>query len=414
MNGQHRWIRFSLLLVIVVSVLGTGFVAGTPSGFGAGTAAAQTDTQSQNQTAPTVEIDSTNNTTAETIVVSKARLPEGGFVAIHSEAYTRGIFHGSEISVSQYLSAGTHRNIEIPVNRSIPGANNVSRLNATRTNLSAVVYRDTNDNQQFDFSTSFGSTDEYYQASQSEAVSDTELVALGDNIRTARQRSQAAPASLQFTDQQLQRSNGSTTLTIEQVTLSEGGFIGVHDQRYLPPTNDPLNSTVGLSRYLSPGTHRNVTVELPRGSVTQNQTLLAIPYLDTDGDRTYDYVESGGEVDYAYIARQSGSTTVINETAEIRVPESLRSTQTAQTTVAPGTQTTTAVSATAERRSGDIVVATDAATDTTAESTTETTAQSRGGATGGIIASNSSMFIIGGIIVAITAIAIIWGFERRF
>jgi hypothetical protein len=404
MNRLQRWVRVSILLVVVVSVLGTGFVASTSGDRAPGIVAAQTETQSQNQTGPGVEIDNTNNTTAETIVVSKARLPEGGFVAIHGEAYTRGVSHGSEITVSQYLSPGTHHNIEIPVNRSIPGANNVSRLNVTRANLSAVLYRDTNDNQQFDFSASFGSTDEPYQVSQTEAVSDTEFVAFDANIKTARQRSQTAPASLQFSEQQLQRSNGSTTLTIDQVTLSEGGFIGVHDQRYLPPTNNPLNSTVGLSRYLSSGTHQNVTIELLNGSVTRNQTLIAVPYLDTDSDQTYDYIESGGEVDYAYISRQSGATAIINETARIRVPESLRSTPTSQTTP---------TSSTSNRTTSGIVVATDATTGTTAEPATETTAESEGGAIGGIIAGNNPMFIIGGLVVAVAAIAVIWGFDRR-
>jgi hypothetical protein len=405
MNERQRLIRFSVLFIVVVAVLGTGFVAGISGALAPATVVAQTQTQPQNQTSPTVEIDSTNNTTAKTIVVSKAYLPEGGFVAIHGEGYTRGVFHGSEITVSRYLPPGMHRNITIPVNRSIPGANNVSRLNATRTNLSAVLYRDTNDNQQFDFSESFGSTDEYYQVNQSAAVSDTELVVLEANIQIVRQRSQTVPASLRFTDQQLQRSNGSATLTIEKVTLSEGGFIAVHDQRYLPPTNNPLNSTIGLSRYLSPGTHRNVTVYLVNGSVTRNQTLIAVPYLDTDDDQTYDYVESGGEVDYAYISHQSGSTAVINDTAKVWVPESSRSTRTEQPTPA--------VSTTSQSNTSGVVVMTNTATDTAAEPTTVATTQSRGEATGGIIPNNNSIIMIGVIIVAGAAIAVIWGFERR-
>lgn len=138
MNELQRWIRLSVLALVVVSVLGTGFVASTSTDLSPATAAAQTDSQSQNQTGPTVELDSTNNTTTKTIVVSKASLPEGGFVAIHGGGYTRGVFHGSEIAISQYLTPGTHRNIAIPVNRSIPGGNNVSKLNATRANLSQL------------------------------------------------------------------------------------------------------------------------------------------------------------------------------------------------------------------------------------------------------------------------------------
>jgi len=418
MNELQRWIRLSVLALVVVSVLGTGFVASTSTDLSPATAAAQTDSQSQNQTGPTVELDSTNNTTTKTIVVSKDSLPEGGFVAIHGGGYTRGVFHGSEIAISQYLTPGTHRNIAIPVNRSIPGGNNVSKLNATRANLSAALYRDTNNNQRFDFSASFGSTDEYYEQDQGEPVSDTELVSFEKNAQIARQRTQTDPASLQFTDQQLQQANGSITLTIDNVTLSKGGFIAVHDQRYRPPTNNPLNSTVGISEYLDAGTHQNVTVEMLDGSVTRNQTLLAIPYLDTDDDQTYDYINTGAEVDYAYISRESGATSVINETARIRVPESLRSAGMSQTAPASPTPTnptgtTSTTSTTSGGESDRLVVVTDTPTESTPEPTTETTIQDQSGAIGGIIANNGSMLMIGGAIVAIVAIAVIWGFERR-
>ena len=415
MNELQRWMRFAVLVLVVLSVLGTGFVVSTSTDFSPGVAAAQTDIESQNQTGPTVEIDSTNNTTTKTIVVSKARLPEGGFVAIHGGGYMRGVFHGSEITISQYLTPGTHRNIAIPVNRSIPGGNNVSELNATRANLSAALYRDTNDNQRFDFSASFGSTDEYYEQGQGDPVSDTELVSFEKNAQIVRQRTQTDPASLQFADQQLQQANGSITLTIDNVTLSKGGFIAVHDQRYRPPTNNPLNSTVGISEYLDAGTHQSVTVEVSSGSVTRNQTLLAIPYLDTDDDQTFDYINSGGEVDYAYISRESNATSIINETARIRVPESLQNERTSQT--APVSSTPTNLTRTASTTSGGesdrLVVVTDTPTKSTPEPTTKTTAQDQSGAIGGIIANNGSMLMIGGVIVAILAVAVIWRFERR-
>ena len=381
-----------LLLAVVVAVAGAGF-ASAPTGDSAGIAAAQT----QNQSGPSVEIDSTNNTTTETVVVSEAYLPEGGFIAIHDEAYTQGVAHGSEITVSEYLSAGTHRNIQIPVNRSIPGTENTSRINATRGNISAVLYRDTNENQQFDFSKSFGTTDKPYEDGETGTVSDTELVSFESNVKTVRQRSEAKSASLQISDQQLRQSNGSTKLTVDEVTLSEGGFIAVHNQQYLPPTNNPLNSTIGLSRYLSSGTHRNVTIRVVKGSLNQTQTIIAIPYLDTDSDQTFDYTSSGGEVDYAYISQQSGSTTIVNATAKIRVPASMK--DTGERASSP------------ENQSGGVIEA-GSGTETPARSanTTTTTSPEETGE-GGI--GGNWIYVVGAIIVVGIAVIVIWGFERR-
>jgi len=77
------------------------------------------------------------------------------------------------------------------------------------------------------------------------------------------------------------------------------------------------------------------------------------------------------------------------------------------------TGTTSTTSTTSGGESDRLVVVTDTPTESTPEPTTETTIQDQSGAIGGIIANNGSMLMIGGAIVAIVAIAVIWGFERR-
>ena len=40
-----------------------------------------------------------------------------------------------------------------------------------------------------------------------------------------------------------------------------GGFIAIHNESYLPPSNESVGSTIGVSRYLSAGSHQRVEVE---------------------------------------------------------------------------------------------------------------------------------------------------------
>lgn len=410
MTEQPKWNRIVMLLIVVVSLVVGGVAISSSSEFGVPTAAAQNqtpaETQSGDETLANVELDNTSNTTASTISISRANLPEGGFVAIHDEAYQSGVAQGSEIAVSEYLDSGNHEDIEIPVNRSIPGGNNVSRLNATQANLTAVVYRDTNDNQEFDFIRSFGETDEAYQENETSAVSDTEFITFGENEQIAEENSTSPTASLDFNNQQLRRSGDGLRLTLSQVNLSQGGFIAVHDQRYLPPTNNPLSSTIGLSRYLESGTHQNVTIRLIEGSINRSQTVIAIPYLDTNGNQRFDYVRSGGEADYAYITQGSGAATVINQTAEVSVPSAIQS-QTAEATSSGSLSTATSVD------SSPGVVSTEAAQgassdpDTPTDTSAAATADDEG-ALGG-----NTLYIIAAVVIAGIALLIIWSFERR-
>lgn len=306
----------------------------------------QTSDEIQNTSNATamVELDSSNNTTVSTVVVSKIRLPEGGFVAVHGVAYARrGVLQDSAITVSHYFSPGVYRNVTIPVKRGVPGLiSNYTQLSYTRPNLSVIVYQDTNDNQQYDFVTSFGSNDTPYQTSDGEPVVDTEKVVLEANVQQVNQRTQSKPVRIRFENQQVDHVDGHPVLTIQNATLPKGGFIVVHDARYLGPTRDALNSAIGISGYLAPGVHRNVTVRLINGSVTETQTLVAVAYLDTDGDHRYDFITTSGEDDYAYIERQNGSTVIVNDTATVRVPQSQLPTPTPSSPTPTTSDTSTA------------------------------------------------------------------------
>ncbi|MFC6975125.1 hypothetical protein ACFQL1_11365 [Halomicroarcula sp. GCM10025709] len=113
----------------------------------------------------------------------------------------------------------------------------------------------------------------------------------------------AGNAAVSFADQ----TTDGTTVTVESVNVSEGGFVAIHNESLLD--GDAVGSVVGVSEYLAPGNYTNVTVTLfdvPGASfneteLTENQTLIAMPHLDTDGNETYDFVSSDGAVDGPYV-----------------------------------------------------------------------------------------------------------------
>jgi hypothetical protein len=129
-----------------------------------------------------------------------------------------------------------------------------------------------------------------------------------------------------------------TTVTVQSVTVPEGGFVAVHDATLLE--GDAVGSVVGVSEYLEPGTHEDVTVALAE-PLDDNATLIAMPHLDTDGDEVYSFVLSNGSVD--------GPDTVDGEavvddaavTVEVETPTPT-ATPEATATPAPGTATPTA------------------------------------------------------------------------
>ena len=99
-----------------------------------------------NQTAGITFVNETANDT--TVMIERAVLPDGGFVAIHAAENVSGEYEqaenvtiGAVLGNSTYLEPGDHANVVIQLDRP---------LNESQT-LVAMAHRDTNDNQQYDF-----------------------------------------------------------------------------------------------------------------------------------------------------------------------------------------------------------------------------------------------------------------------
>jgi hypothetical protein len=119
----------------------------------------------------------------------------------------------------------------------------------------------------------------------------TTTTTAGENETTA--QAEERTASLTF---ERQDSNGSA-VTVQSVTLPEGGFVVIHDNGVVE--GEVVESILGVSDYVEPGTHENVTVEVDP-SLNQSQELIAITYRDSNGNREFDFVTSNGTADGPY------------------------------------------------------------------------------------------------------------------
>jgi len=112
------------------------------------------------------------------------------------------------------------------------------------------------------------------------------------------------------------QTTGGYTVTVDSVTLEDGGFVTIHDASL--GDGDVLGSVVGSSAYLAPGDHENVTVRLET-PVENDTTLTAMPHRDTDGDRVYEFVSGNGGVDGPYTADGGAVVDSANVTASATV-----------------------------------------------------------------------------------------------
>jgi uncharacterized protein YidB (DUF937 family) len=97
-------------------------------------------------------------TAGGTVTVDGVELADGGFVAVHRLSFVDGAFAGSLLGVSGRLSAGLHRDVEVDLTRRV----------AANATLIAVVYRDSDDDGEFDFAATGGAVDRPYTNTYSE------------------------------------------------------------------------------------------------------------------------------------------------------------------------------------------------------------------------------------------------------
>lgn len=111
----------------------------------------------------TASVQLANQTTAGASVnVGNATLPDGGFVTIHDGSLLDGATFDSVHGTSPYLSAGSHTNISVSLTEPYD----------TNGTIIAILYRDTNGNEAYDFVSSKGASDGPYTTTDGEIVLD--------------------------------------------------------------------------------------------------------------------------------------------------------------------------------------------------------------------------------------------------
>ena len=307
----------------------------------------------------------------QSVFVTSATLPDGGFVVLEEAGP-----NGSVVGVSLPLGPGTHEG-RVTL-RGVPGAAaNVSRLGANTT-IVATLHRDTDGDGRFDGLVASG-TDGAYTANDT-PVADRARVTVPPDERPT------TPA-IALTN----RTTNGTTVTVESVTLPDGGYVGVHRGPY--DASNATSSAIGATGYLDPGSYENVTVTVgavPGVNATEsNRTvrLSAVAYRDSDGDRRFQYVTSNASEDEPYVddgpVNASAVVTVETPASAGNATPDTNATTTVEnattrgetTTVAPTPPTTTAAPAnttTAPGTSPATPVPATTPSATTADTTTDT------------------------------------------
>lgn len=117
------------------------------------------------------------------------------------------------------------------------------------------------------------------------------------------------PAAVQFSEPAVE----GGAITADFGRLDDGGFMVIHDSRF---PDQPLESVVGVSTYLEPGEHDAIAVELT-DTPEDGEEIVAMPHRDSNGNETYDFVDSGGDADPPY---QNAEGAPVTASAVVTVP----------------------------------------------------------------------------------------------
>lgn len=223
------------------------------------------------------------------IVVDATTLSDGGYVAIHDARLFEGAVVESVIGVSHYLEPGVH--YEVPITLfDVPGADFEEESLDGTTPLVAMPHVENSGNETYTFVASGGDVDGPY-AEAGLPVVDAGFVTVDGGGENG-----DAFATVDFENQAV-TDHG---VVVRDVTLSEGGFVALHDARLLG--GDALGSVVGVSEYLGPGRHQSVDVAIADPAAIAEvelpaRPLLPMPHRDTNGNEEIDFIDTEGAED---------------------------------------------------------------------------------------------------------------------
>ena len=350
---RHSALLFAVLAATALAVT-TAAAGGVPVGSPGG-AAFQADAPNASTNASITLANQTRD--GRSVSVASATLPDGGFVVLEEAGP-----NGSVVGVSLPLGPGTHEG-RVTL-RDVPGATpNVTRLGANTT-LVATLHRDSDGDGRFDGLVA-PDTDGAYTANGT-PVADRARVTVPPAERPT-------TAAIAFPNQ----TTNDTAVTVESVTLPDGGYVGLHRGPY--NASNATSSAIGATGHLEAASYENVTVAVgtvPGVNATEPNRrvrLSAVAHTDSDGDRRFQYVSSNGSEDEPYVEGDP-----VNATALVTV-------ETSPDTTAPAGNTTTTPADTNTTPAANATTTPEAATtanqNTTATATTVSATTTPAGAT---------------------------------
>lgn len=230
------------------------------------------------------------------VMVERAVLPEGGFVVIHEAQNVTGDYAtaenvsvGAVVGNSSYLESGAHSNVRIELNQTFEEGQT----------FVAMLHQDTNDNQRYEFPEADGP----YTMNGSPVIETAYFIISPEGGETAGiEASGNWTADITFEEQE---GNG-TTVTLNSVNLSEGGFVSIRSVE-----NGTVGDVVGNTSYLEAGNYTDLQVELDR-QMSESGQLVAVAHPDRNENQVFDF--PGPDAPY----RAAGGT--LSDPAYITVP----------------------------------------------------------------------------------------------
>lgn len=124
------------------------------------------------------------------------------------------------------------------------------------------------------------------------------------------------------------QTSGGKKVIVTSITVSDGGYAVLHN------TSDVKNesaSVLGVSEYLEPGTHEQVSIrlyEVPGRKLDKKSSHImgvtrvhVAPHHETNGNQTFDYAATGETQDTPYL-NENGTSAV--ESAIVTLESSFR------------------------------------------------------------------------------------------
>jgi PGF-CTERM protein len=131
-----------------------------------------------------------------------------------------------------------------------------------------------------------------------------------ENITTSNTTTIVEQTAITFDNQS--PTDGNRAIVVSSVNMTDGGFVTIHNESL--SEGSVTESVIGVSDFLEPGHHENVTITLyevpgrtylsqgpePRLRFLRNGTLVAMPHRDTNNNRNYEFLTSNGSSDGPY------------------------------------------------------------------------------------------------------------------